>query len=145
MENPDNIIEKRQANALFQDVEVSTLSKLLLFGAGERTTFAISRKFMGGMWVGGDAYLTPDVLIFKPNFINRLAHKHAESLALSIPLVEVQSVERRFGILTKIIDLKIEGATFSIRCYRSEGFADAIEKARASSGGGADGSVRTED
>ncbi len=130
MPKPDNILDKRMANALFKEAEIGRAANILLGGGGRAGT-AIAQKMMGGLWVGGTAYLTPDTIEFHPNGLNKAFHKDADSLSVSIPLGEVTAIERRFGIATKIIDIETADGILSIRCYNSATFADAIETARA--------------
>lgn len=129
MPRPEKVLDKRMANALFKDIDVNRLGKLML-GFDGRVSLALSRKLVGGIWVGGNAYLTPTRLEFEPNGLNKMFHKNAEALRVVIDLRELQPVTRRFGVGTKIIDLKTQDMTMSLRCLNSARFADAIENAR---------------
>ncbi|RYD62691.1 MAG: hypothetical protein EOP58_12765 [Sphingomonadales bacterium] len=84
----------------------------------------------GGLWVGGRATLTQQSLSFEPNAINQRVHADGHTLRLDIPLVAIDAVISRFGILTGIIDIVAGGATVSIRCFRSKQFAASIRRAR---------------
>src|SRR5687768_7655718 len=93
------------------------------------TLDAFSARY-GGLWVGGRATLTQHALTFEPSAMNRKLHAHGHALRLDIPLAAIDAVETRFGMVTRIIDIVAEGATVSIRCFRSEQFATSIRRAR---------------
>jgi hypothetical protein len=130
MTKPDNVIAKKLVNALMKDAEVGDRAQRVL-GAGGRFGTNAAKKLMGGLWVGGTAYLTQDAVEFHPNGINRALHKDPDSMSVVLPLRSITAVETRFGIGTKIIDIKTAIGTLSVRCYGAEGFARKIEAARA--------------
>ena len=129
MTKPNNIVARKLANALMKDAEIGDRTQTLLGPGGRLGTSAI-KKLMGGLWVGGTAYLTEDAVEFHPNGLNRAVHKDPESLSVVLPLRGITSVETRFGIATQIIDIKTAIGTLSIRCYGARGFAKKIEAAR---------------
>lgn len=129
MAKPDRVLDKRVVNALFQDADINRLGKLML-GFDGKVSLAISRKLVGGIWVGGNTYLTPETISFQPNGLNRMFHRNMDDLRVVIPLADLAPVKRRFGVVTKIIDLTTDDMTLSIRCLNSARFADAIENAR---------------
>ena len=129
MTRPDNIIARKLANALMKDAEIGDQTSRVM-GAGGRLGTAAVKKLMGGLWVGGTAYLTEDAVEFHPNGLNRAVHKDPESLSVVLPLRGITSVETRFGMMTQIIDIKTAIGTLSIRCFGADGFAKKIEKAR---------------
>ncbi len=128
MSKPDNILDRRVANALFQKADLSLLGKVML-GFDGKIGLAISRKMIGGMWVGGNAYLTPETIEFHPGGMNKLFHTDAEELRMVIALTELVSIRLRPGVGTKIIDLNTQAVTLSLRCLNSIRFAEAIETA----------------
>ena len=130
MSKPENVIAKKLVNALMKDAEVGDRAQRLL-GAGGRFGTNAAKKLMGGLWVGGTAYLTEDAVEFHPNGINRMLHKDPDSMSVILPLRSITSVETRFGIGTQIIDVKTAIGTLSIRCYGAQGFAKKIEAARS--------------
>ncbi|MEO1554594.1 MAG: hypothetical protein AAFR82_11750, partial [Pseudomonadota bacterium] len=81
--------------------------------------------------VGGTVYLTKDAVEFHPNGLNRMVHKDPDSLSVVLPLRGITGIETRFGLGTKIIDIKTAIGTLSVRCYGAPGFARKIEAARA--------------
>ena len=129
MTKPDNVIARKMANALMKDAEMGDRASALL-GAGGRLGTNAVKNLMGGLWVGGTTYLTTDAVEFHPNGLNRALHKDPDSMSVVLPLRSITSVETRFGIGTKIIDLKTAIGTLSVRCYGAEGFARKIEDAR---------------
>lgn len=130
MSKPENVIARKLANALMKDAEIGDRTQSLL-GAGGRLGTNAVKKLMGGLWVGGTAYLTKDAVEFHPNGLNRAIHKDPESLSVVIPLRGITDVETRFGIGTQIIDIKTAIGTLSIRCYGAPRFAKKIEAARS--------------
>lgn len=130
MPKPDNVLEKRLVNALIKGAEANVAANKLLGGAG-KAGLAVVEKMMGGLWVGGTAYLTPTTVEFHPNALNKMFHKGGDAMGVVVPLADVTSVEHRFGIATKIIDIETAEMTLSVRCYNSKTFAEAIEAARA--------------
>ena len=126
MSSPENVIARKLANALMKDAEIGDRTQALL-GAGGRLGSNAMKKLMGGLWVGGTAYLTQDAVEFHPNILNRALHKDPDSLSVVLPLRSIKSVETRFGIGTQIIDVKTPIGTLSIRCYGAQGFADKIQ------------------
>ncbi|MEM6412856.1 MAG: hypothetical protein AAF683_15135 [Pseudomonadota bacterium] len=129
MTAPDNVIARKMANALMKDAEIGDRTQMVLGPGGRLGTNAVKR-LMGGLWVGGNVYLTEDAIEFHPNGLNRAVHKDPDSLSVVLPLRSVTSVETRFGIATQIIDIKTAIGTLSIRCYGAAGFAKKIEAAR---------------
>lgn len=130
MSRPENVIARKMANALMKDAEITDRAQSLLGPGGRLGTNAV-KKLMGGLWVGGTAYLTEDAVEFHPNGLNRMVHKDPDSLSVVIPLRGITSVETRFGIATQIIDIKTAIGTLSVRCYGAPGFAKKIEAARS--------------
>jgi hypothetical protein len=129
MAKPKNIIASKLANALMKDAEINDRTQTLL-GAGGRFGTSAAKKLMGGLWVGGTAYLTEDAVEFHPNILNRALHKDPDDMTVVLPLRGITSVEVRFGLGTKIIDVNTAIGTLSVRCYGAEGFARKIERAR---------------
>lgn len=129
MTRPDNVIARKLANALMKDAEIGERAQTLM-GPGGRLGASAMKKLMGGLWVGGTAYLTEDAVEFHPNGFNRAVHQDPESLSVVLPLRGITSVETRFGIATQIIDIKTAIGTLSIRCFGAPGFAKRIEAAR---------------
>lgn len=126
MTKPDNVIARKLANALMKDAEIGDRTQMVLGPGGRLGTSAV-KKLMGGLWVGGTAYLTSDALEFHPNGLNRAMHKDPESLSVVLPLRSITGIETRFGIATQIIDIKTAIGTLSLRCCGAKGFADKIK------------------
>ncbi|MEM9939524.1 MAG: hypothetical protein AAF768_11790 [Pseudomonadota bacterium] len=129
MAKPDHVIDKRMVNALFKGAETSGAANRLLGGAG-KAGVSIVEKMMGGLWVGGNAYLKPQTIEFHPNALNKIFHKGGAGMGVVLELSEVIAVTHRFGVATKIIDIEAPDVTLSIRGYNMKSFADAIEAAR---------------
>ncbi|MEM9055388.1 MAG: hypothetical protein AAGB16_08685 [Pseudomonadota bacterium] len=130
MSKPDKVITRKMANALMKDAELGDRTSTVL-GPGGRLGTAAVKKLMGGLWVGGNIYLTEDAIEFHPNGLNRAVHKDPDSLSVVLPLRSITAVETRFGVMTKIIDIKTAIGTLSVRCYGAEGLARKIETARS--------------
>lgn len=121
MPAPKKYIDKRMANALIPQAQ----AKGLMGGL----TGAVAKQTMGGLWVGGNAWLTATELSFEPNALNRHFHVNPKDLSASIQLVDVTSVQWRKAMVTSIIDVETETEKLSIRCYKSKPFAEAIQAA----------------
>lgn len=130
MAAPEQVIEKRKASALFKDAELG-LAGRMIFGMEGRAGHAIAKKLIGGSWITGTVYLTPQALEFHPDFLDAKLHKDADALTVAIPLETITAMEVRQGLATQILDVVAEGATLSFRCYRANAFVSAIEAARA--------------
>jgi hypothetical protein len=131
-----SVLGKRLCNALIKDAEPDfdaffAVTDMVGLGAAKKPVSAVSsvaKKLFGGLWVGGTTYLTKDAIIFRPNFLNRLVHKH--DCSVRIPLSEITDVEKRFGIGTKIIDISTSKGTLSVRCYWPTSFIKMINVER---------------
>lgn len=123
MPAPKKYIDKRMANALIPKAQ----AKGLMGGL----TGAVAKQAMGGLWVGGNAWLTADEVSFEPNALNRHYHTNPGDLAASVRLADVTDVSWRKGVMTSIIDIETVDEKLSIRCYKSKAFAEAIRSAVA--------------
>ncbi|WP_084399354.1 hypothetical protein [Henriciella aquimarina] len=126
MSKPKNVIDKRMANALIPEAKAKGMAGF---------TGAVASKAMGGLWVGGNAWLSPEALRFEANALNRHFHSNPKALAFTIPLVEVTGVHWRKALFTNIIEIETRERIFSLRCYKAESFAEAIEAAVAAACG----------
>ena len=141
----DRLIESKLANALFADAKgnfelvgqiADAADKLGVTGAGMAAktlpaTMARFAKAYGGLWVGGRVTLYDDMLKFEPNAMNRMLHENGATLRMDIPLGSIDTVTLRFAMFTSIIDIVVEGAQFSVRCYGAKSFAERIRQAIA--------------
>lgn len=128
MAKPKNLIDKRMANALITGAEASGFANKAM-GVGGQMGMKVVQKVMGGLWVGGNAWLTPDELIFEPNKVNVAAHKTSDDLKITLALKDVGQVNWRKGIATSIIDVEAGDQTLTIRCYKAQSFAERIREA----------------
>ena len=129
MSKPENVIARKMAIALMMDAELGDRTSTVL-GPGGRLGTAAVKKLMGGLWVGGTVYLTDSAVEFHPNGLNRAVHKDPDALSVVLPLRSITAIDTRFGVMTKIIDIKTAIGTLSVRCYGAESFAKKIETAR---------------
>jgi len=132
------ILGKRVSNALIKDAEPDFEALFIVADVAElvglegvppiknsiKLTMSLSRKLMGGLWVGGTTYLTEDALVFRPNWLNR--HIHKGDCSVSIPLTDLAEVVKVPGIFTQIIDAKTAKGTLRFRCYHRDLFYDLI-------------------
>ena len=136
----ERVLATRLANALFANAAMSSVAGESVDGITEllgigRVTPAVDLVLeayaaaYGGLWVGGKATLTPERLVFEPNAMNRLAHENGGALRLDLPLAELERVTSRFGWVTGIIDVGAHGRRFSLRCFGSNTFTQAIAAA----------------
>ena len=126
MAGPDQIVASKLANGLFHDAEMSETARGALLLGSDSAVDWLSRR-MGGLWVGGRVTLTCDGLIFAPNAINRAAHEG--DIYWSIPLGRIESVADRFGVLTRIVDVRTQdGETYTFRCFGAKAIAELIRR-----------------
>jgi len=118
---------KKLCNALIKDANPKFLT-YCVGGAGAaipmKLTLGIFKKVMGGLWVGGSVTLDNQMLIFKPNKINKLVHQEMSEIA--IPLDSIMSATNRFGFVTGIVDIKTDSGVLSVRLYGAKKFAGKI-------------------
>lgn len=133
MAAPGNVIEKRKASALIKGAQLG-LAGRMLFGLEGRLSHSIAKKMMGGSWITGTAYLTPETVEFHPDFLDARLHKDADALRVVIPLDEITAIEVRQGLATPIVDIETAETSLSFRCYRGKAFQAAIEAARNQNG-----------
>lgn len=111
---------KKLCNAFITDAVVNRR----LGGSAVRNVEAIG-GLMGGLWVGGTVTVSADALDWVPNIMNKALHDKLESV--HIPLAEVRSVRRVFGILTGIVVVGLEdGGEFRFRCFNARGVAENL-------------------
>ena len=127
------VIASKVANALVEDARGSGPLAVL------DPVVDQFRQQYGGVWVGGRLTLTPAVLEFHPNAVNRAAN--TGTLDLEIDLRQIQSVELQPGVLTKIIAVRVGSQVVKARCFGAAGLADQIRTAvQAAQGSAASGS-----
>ena len=117
------LITKKIVNALIRDVTPSAT----VFGGLERAIFEKWRQRVGGLWVGGDLFVFTDRLRFEANALNRAVQ--GGDLNFEIRLDSIASVERRWGLVTSIVDVIHGDCRSSFRCFGSGALAKVIEAA----------------
>jgi len=129
--NYSDLIEKKACNALLTNAKPDfTTSYLVAAAAGAFQVVAIAsvidgfNKAMGGVWVGGSAYLTKSKIAFFPNKMN--AALHNKDVGVEIPLSDMTSVKREFGMVTGKIAITTATGTLKIRVFNAAGFAERI-------------------
>lgn len=136
MTAPESWIDKRMVNALCPEARIGGAAGGLL-GRGARFGIGKVEQAMGGLWVGGTAYLTQTGVEFHPNALNRAVHASGSIQTVRLPLAEIEHVAYRKAMVTHIVDLAAGEARLSIRGYDMRAFhaaiAQAVERARAGS------------
>ena len=115
------VIASKVANALVEDGGGSGPLAVL------DPVLDLFRRQYGGVWVGGRLTLTPTVLEFHPNAVNRAAN--TGTLDLAVDLRQIDSVEVQPGVLTKIIAVRVGSQVLKARCFGAAGLADQIRAA----------------
>ena len=119
------VIASKLVNGLIDDAEPNVIAKTL---SEQSPLFHRIRQQSSGLWVGGTATLTRDSLTFVPNPLNRLVHTHDH--VRTIPLDDIAAVTDRFGLVTRIVDVKRKsGKIFTFRCWGGAAFAATIRAA----------------
>jgi hypothetical protein len=128
------VVASKFANALVPGAEPTSFASRMS-GLGGSFVFDWVRRSSGGLWVGGSVQLTPTELSFSPNAMNRALHTAVASRTL--PLHRIAEVKDRFGILTRIIDVRLDdGPVFTFRCFGAPAFARQIAAAAHAARGG---------
>jgi len=154
MATGDDVIDSRLANALFTDASASpealaavgrvVADANVILQPGTYVAPLAPRIFarlinseldwfkrrQGGLWVGGKAVLSSEVLRFIANSMNQALHSAPDQLNWSVSLAEIADVRVRRGIITNIIDVQTPQGALSFRCFRAKAFAFEIDRAR---------------
>lgn len=129
MDRPKNVITEKSVSALLDNAKMARISKMIL-GLDGQLSAKLSKKMIGGQWISGTAYLTADRFEFQPGFLNRPFFKNLEELKLVLPWQEIIEVEKRFGMVASIVDLKTSIETHSIRCNGADAFMAQVDRLR---------------
>lgn len=133
MQEASTVIARKLANIFQADAEMSAEARRLFIFGGDSAVDWLRHR-MGGLWVGGAVTLTHAALSFGPNALN--AAVHANDTSHSVPLDHVVDVQDRFGVLTRIIDVRLDdGTLFTFRCFGARAFARQIKAAVAAARG----------
>ena len=139
------VIAKKACNALIEDAKVDinkwvvpTVAAGLVTGnlsfAGSAiiagTVPSIYKRMFNGLWVGGSAILTDAEFVFVPNKLNAALHK--EVLSLKIPLESIHSVEKKFGLVSGIIEIEAQQGILKLRVMNAKSFCNMINETRNS-------------
>lgn len=129
----ERVLDWRTCNACLADAEPSRLAQLVMLkGPIEATAEMVLkavRKMMGGLWVGGRVFLTTHRVVFVPNALNRALHNSLSIVV--VKLADVTGVVSRFGLFTRIVDVKTAQGTLTVRGHAMKKFARAIDGVRA--------------
>ncbi len=132
MKKPDNVIVEKSVSALLDDVKMARLSKLML-GMDGQISAALSKKLVGGTWMQGKVFLTREALIFHPSRLNGPFVKNFDELKFELPLVEIETVRERLGMVGPMLDLVTADETLTIRCLGANKLKAQIDHARTGS------------
>ena len=130
MSAPTDWIDKRLVNALYTDARLGGAAGKLL-GSGGRAGVGMVEKAMGGLWVGGTAYLTAHSVEFHANALNRAVQATGTVESVVLPLSKIEELGYRKATMTHIVDLATDTQTLSIRGYTMRSFHKAISEAVA--------------
>jgi hypothetical protein len=139
------LLAKKACNALIADASLDfqrwivpvlaasiATGNLALAAAAISTAASTSiyKSMFSGLWVGGSSILTNSDFCFVPNALNVALHK--ELSIIRIPLESIESVKRKFGVLSGIIEIRTRLGVLKVRTMNATGFAGIIEDAIAS-------------
>lgn len=131
--NGQEIIEKKVCNAKIVGATPNFSAYFASFvssGLGGAIAFAsvigAFKKMLGGLWVGGNVYLTSASVIFEPNKLNAALQSNVD--AVEIPLKDIVNIKREFGVLTGIACINTDSGSLKIRCYNASGFIERINE-----------------
>lgn len=130
MQQGPAIIASKLANALIPDARPTVPAQVLSGGV-----LKYFSKYYGGLWVGGTVTLTPHDVRFAANGMNRALHKNLSDI--TIPLDRVVEASDRFGVVTRIVDVRSDGGSvLTFRCFGANALARQIaDAARAAKAG----------
>ncbi|MEM7328817.1 MAG: hypothetical protein AAF437_08775 [Pseudomonadota bacterium] len=129
MDKPREIIAEKSVSALLDNAQMARISKIIL-GLDGQLSAKLSKKMIGGQWISGKAYLTPDTFEFQPGILNRPFFKDIDALCMRITWSDIKRLEKRFGMVSPIIDLETLTETHSIRCNGAEAFLQRMNALR---------------
>ena len=128
-------IEKKVCNALIENANpnfnfylISFVTSGVVGAIGMGAIMGSFKKMMGGLWVGGTTYLTKEKIIFTPNKLNKMLQSNIDHL--EIPLLDIVSIKKEFGVVTGIVRLETENGILKLRCYGASKFMEKIVKTR---------------
>lgn len=130
MDKPKDIIFEKSVSALLKGVKMARLSKLVL-GMDGQISAALSKKLIGGTWMQGKVFLTPERLVFHPSRLNGPFVKNIEDLRFELPLSEIAEVRERLGMVGPMLDLVTSEETWTLRCLGTDKLKAEIDAARA--------------
>lgn len=87
------------------------------------------RDVYRGGWVGGQAFLTCDELVFIPRAARRAGHPAA--LAFRIPLTDILALDTERGLLRDTLTLRTIRGRLKLRCFVARRFGARVELACA--------------
>ena len=120
-----DVIQKKVCNAFYKDDQLRTLG----YSSGS-LSLELAQYFMGGLWLGGNVYLTATRLIFELNALNKLFHSGNYGVEISLADIrQVIVIKPTLGF--KIVQLIIPQGEFKIRVKGATEFANLIEETRA--------------
>lgn len=121
----ESVVAYRVCNALIGDA-VADLKGAAPNGLGPAISHALNwtARRAGGLWVGGRVFLTTHRIVFVPNAMNRAVHRNLETVV--VDLKDVTEVSERFGLVTRVVEIKTRASTFAIRAYDVRAFADQV-------------------
>lgn len=129
MDKPRDIIVEKSVSALLDNAKMARISKMIL-GLDGQISAKLSKKMIGGQWISGKAYLTITGFQFHPSILNKPFLKNMEDLCLKVDWSDVTDLDKRFGMVSPIIDLKTATETHSIRCNGAESLLQRMDALR---------------
>ncbi len=127
----ETVLKYWVANAVINEAEPNAFAKLIFNAtgaAGEDIILAAVKKFAGGTWVGGRLVLTTHRVVFMPNRMNTALQKNLRVIALR--LADITDVQSRFGMVTRIVDIRTAAGALSVRSSGTKAMIAAINEAR---------------
>ncbi len=125
MPKPKNLIDRRTANTLISDAEAKGFTSRAM-GVSGQMSMKVVEKMIGGVWIGGTAWLTTDALIFEAGRASIASGLKIDDVRITLPLNEIEEVSWRKAFLTSIIDISAGEQALTLRCYKAQAFADRI-------------------
>ena len=124
------LIETAEPTAALKFVLGQSMGVPLVGGLAAGKVLEISRKWTGGTWVGGAAYLTEDAVSFFPSTLETLGYKNLEPIRA--PLEEVRAVRTATKLMLPAVALDAGEATLWLAIlWKPKAFADAVRAAVA--------------
>lgn len=144
----ETVLASKLANAFFAEARVDRAALQRINQGGEllgvdgvevgssAALAAVERMAarLGGLWVGGRVTLTPQVLRFAPNAMNRFVHEQGDALTLELAVSDIHDAMWTPGFFTGVLEVLAGTVAIRFRIYGGARFLQLLQDARTQAG-----------